>query len=98
MSKLLKLSNECKFTKPKEIIKFMFLTHNTHKRVQEQLLKEVTKVMTVSTVLNIAQKVEAIIQSKHYAQSLHNGKASQNVEVNDVMHRLLSRSGRRGHG
>ena len=35
MSKLHELSNECKFTNPEEIIKFMFLTHNTHKRVQE---------------------------------------------------------------
>ena len=35
MSKLCKLSNEWGFTHPKEIIKFMFLTHNTHMRVQE---------------------------------------------------------------
>ena len=57
----------------------MFLAHNTHNRVQEQLLKEVSKAVSVSNVLNIAQKVEAIVQSKHYPQNLHDGKASQNI-------------------
>ena len=98
MSKLCKLSNGCKFTYPKEIIKFMFLTHNIHKRVQEQLLKEVTKVMSISNVLNIAWKVEAIIQSKCYGQNLYNGKASQNVKVKDIKHRSLSRSDRKHCG
>ena len=98
MSRLCKISNECEFTNPKELIEFMSLTHNTHKRVQEQLLKEVTKAMSVSNVLNIAQKVDAIIQRKCSTQNLHDGKASQNVEVNNVKHRSLSRSGRRGCG
>ena len=61
MSKLHALNNEWEFTNPQEIIKFMFLTHNTHNRVQEQLLKEVTKAKLVSDVLNISQKVEVII-------------------------------------
>ena len=48
-----------------EIIKFMFLSHIIQKRVQEELLKEVTKVMSVGNVLNIAQKVEVT----HYIQT-----------------------------
>ena len=98
MSKLCELSNGCEFTHPKEIIKFMFLIHNTCKRVEEQLLKEVTKVMSVSNVLNVAHKVEVIIQSICYGQNLHDGKASQNVEVNDVKHISHSRSGMGDHG
>ena len=57
MSKLHEFSNEWKFTNPKEIIKFIFLTHNTHKRVHKELFKEVTDVMSVSNLLNIAQQV-----------------------------------------
>ena len=98
MSKLCELSNACEFTNHEEIIKFMFLTHNTCKRVQEQLLNEVIKAMFISNMLNIAQKVEVIIQSEHYTQNLHNGKTSQNVEVNNVKHRSHSRSCRGGHG
>ena len=43
MSQLRSLSNDCAFTNADEVVKFLFLIHNSHKRVQDQLLKDVTK-------------------------------------------------------
>ena len=43
MSQLCSLSNDCAFTNADEVVKFLFLIHNSHKHVQDQLLKDVTK-------------------------------------------------------
>ena len=43
MSQLRSLSNDCAFTNADEVVKFLFLIHNSHKRVQDQFLKDVTK-------------------------------------------------------
>ena len=43
MSQLRSLANDCAFTNADEVVKFLFLIHNSHKRVQDQLLKDVTK-------------------------------------------------------
>ena len=37
------LAKDCGFTNEDEVVKFLFLIHNNHKRVQDQLLKDVTK-------------------------------------------------------
>ena len=43
MSQLHSLSKDCAFINADEVVKFLFLIHNSHKRVQAQLLKDVTK-------------------------------------------------------
>ena len=43
MSQLHSLTNKCAFTNADEVVKFLFLIHNSHKRIQDQLLKDVTK-------------------------------------------------------
>ena len=37
MSKLRNLAKECGFTNQDEVVKFLFLIHNSHRRVQDQL-------------------------------------------------------------
>ena len=80
MSRLRTLAKDCGFTNEDEVVKFLFLIHNNHKRVQDQLLKEVTKESTITDCLQTARRVEAIIQSEKLAQKMHSNQ-SDNVSV-----------------
>ena len=62
MSQLRSLSNYCAFTNADEVVKFLFLIHNSHKRVQDQLLKDVTKNSSLTDCLLSARQIEAHIQ------------------------------------
>ena len=54
MSQLRALTKDCAFTQEDEV-KFLFLIHNSHKHVQDQLLKDVTKDSTITDCLQSAR-------------------------------------------
>ena len=56
MSQLCSLANECAFTNVGEVVKFLFLIHNSHKHVQDQLLKDVTKNSSLTDCLQSARQ------------------------------------------
>ena len=93
MSQLHSLSNDCAFTNADEVVKFLFLIHNSHKRVQDQLLKDVTKNSSLTDCLLSARRVEAHIQTEKLAHKMHNNM-SDNVSVDAFK---KSKPGR-GHG
>ena len=43
ISQLPALTKDCAFTQEDKVVKFLFLIHNSHKCIQDQLLKDVTK-------------------------------------------------------
>ena len=55
-------------TNADEVLKFLFLIHNSHKCVQDQLLKDVTKDSSFKDCLQSARGVEAHIQTEKLAQ------------------------------
>ena len=95
MSQLRSLSKDCAFTNADEVVKFLFLIHNSHKRVQDQLLKDVTKNSSLTDCLLKARRIEAHIQMEKLAHKMHNNM-SDNVSVDAFK---KSQPGRgRGHG
>ena len=64
------LAKECNFTNQDEVSKFLFLIHNQHKRVQDQLIKEMKTTTSLAECLQIAKWVEDTIQAEHLAQQL----------------------------
>ena len=80
MSQLHSLSNDCAFTNADEVVKFLFLIHNSHKHVQDQLLKDVTKNSSLTDCLLSARQIEAHIQTEKLAHKMHNSM-SDNVSV-----------------
>ena len=95
MSKLRNLAKDCGFANQDEVVKLLFLIHNSHKRVQDQLLKEITKDSAINDCLQSARRVEAIIQSEKLAQKMHSN-SGDNVSV-DALRKTKSGRGR-GYG
>ena len=91
MSKLHNLAKECGFINQDEVVKFLFLIHNSHRCVQDQLLKEITQASTINDCLQSARRVEAIIQSEKLAQKMHSN-AGDSVSV-DAFKKTKSGSG-----
>ena len=95
MSQLRALAKDCAFTQEDEVVKFLFLIHNSHKRVQDQLLKDVTKDSSITDCLQSARRVESHIQTEKLAHKMHNNM-SDNVSV-DAFKKTKPGRGR-GHG
>ena len=51
---LKELARQCEFTNKEEIVKFLFLIHNKHERVREELLKSVMKDTSLNQCLEFA--------------------------------------------
>ena len=80
------LTKECNFTNQDEVSKFLFLIHNQHKRVQDQLIKEMKTTTSLAECLQIAKQVEDTIQAERLAQQLQQGliKGNGKTEVASV--------------
>ena len=61
-------------------MKFLFLIHNSHKHIQDQLLKDVTKDSSITDCLQSARLVKAHIQTEKLAHKIHNNM-SDNMSV-----------------
>ena len=63
MHRLKDLSKQCEFTNSGEVVKFLFLIHNKHSEVKQELLKHVTKETALGQCLEYAHNIEGNLQS-----------------------------------
>ena len=102
MQRIRHLAKECDFTNQDEVSKFLFLIHNQHKHVQDQLIKEMkTTTTSLAECLQIAKRVEDTIQAEHLAQQLQQGliKSNGKTEVTSIQRwHSKSKKGPKGKG
>ena len=58
MYRLKDLAKQCTFTNSDEVVNFLFLIHNKHAEVKQELLKHVTKETTLGQCLEFAHNIE----------------------------------------
>ena len=89
------------FTNQDEVSKFLFLIHNQHKHVQDQLIKEMRTTTSLAECLQIAKRVEDTIQAERLAQQLQQGSVNSNgkTEVASIQRgHSKSKKGPKGKG
>ena len=86
------LAEQCEFTNSDEVIKFLFLIHNKHTYVIQELLKCVTKDTTLGQCLEYDCNIEGNLQSvklskyvKKAQPSVSTTKVNVHANLNDVM-------------
>ena len=95
MSKLCDVANDCRFANKDEIVKILFLIHNTNERVKDQLIEKIKTVVTLTDILQLAKTVELTVQmetlSKQLLQNI--GKLGMTIEVHAIKkhHHIKSR-------
>ena len=82
MYRLKDLTSQCKFTNSDEVVKFLFLIHNKHSEVKQELLKHVTKDTTLGQWLEYAHNIEGNLQSVKLSKYVE--KTQLSVSVTDV--------------
>ena len=82
MYKLKDLAKQCEFTNSEEVVKFLFLIHNKHVEVKQQLLKCVTKETTLAQCLEYAHSAEGNLQSVELSRYID--KVPNSTEVHAV--------------
>ena len=65
-----------RLTNSDEVVKFLFLIHNRHSEVQQELLKHVTKDKTLMQCLEYAHSVEGNLQSVKLSKYIEKAQAS----------------------
>ena len=76
MYRLKDLAEQCEFTNSDEVVKFLFLIHNRHSEVKQELLKCVTKDTTLIQCLEYAHSVESKLQSVELSKYIENVQPS----------------------
>ena len=82
----LKTSQQCKFTNADEVVKFLFLIHNKHSEVKQELLKCVTKDTTLGQFLEYACNIGGNLQSvklSKYVEKVQPSVSATEVHVVD---------------
>ena len=88
MNNLKELARQCEFTNKDEIVKFLFLIHNKHERVREELLKSVTKDTSLNQCLEFARCVEGNMQSEELFKKMgDNILDPQSIKVDAIKHK-----------
>ena len=82
MYQLKDLGKQCEFINSDEVVKFLFLIHNKHSEVKQELLKCVTKDTTLGQCLEYTRIVESNLQSVKLSKYI--GKAQPSVSTTDV--------------
>ena len=86
ISQLCDVANDCSFANKDEIVKFLFLTHNTNERVKDQLIEKMKTMDTLTGILQLAKTVESTVQmetlSKQLLQNI--GKLNTTTDVHAV--------------
>ena len=70
MSKLCNVANNCSFANRDEIVKFLFLTHNTNKRVNDELIEKMKTIDTLADIFQLAETVESTVQTDTLSEQL----------------------------
>ena len=76
MYRLKDLSKQCEFTNSDEMVKFLFLIHNRHSEVKQELIECVTKGTTLIQCLEYARSVEGNLQSVELSKYVENAQPS----------------------
>ena len=82
MYRLKDLTGQCKFTNVDKVVKFLFLIHNKHSEVKQELLKCVTKDITLSQCLEYVHNIEGNLQSVKLSKYVE--KAQPSVSATEV--------------
>ena len=53
-----------------EIVKFLFLIHNTNERVKDQLIEKMKTMDTLTDILQLAKTVESMVQIETLSKQL----------------------------
>ena len=79
------LAKQCEFMNSDEIVKFLFLIHNKHSEVKQELLKHVQKETILSQCLECARSVEGNLQSVELSRYIDKvPQPNNNAEVHAV--------------
>ena len=81
------LPSQWEFTNADEVVKFLFLIHNKHSEVKQELLKCVTKDATLGQCLECAPNIEGNFQSDELSKYVDNVKphaSKTEVSVNAI--------------
>ena len=70
ISKLCDVANDWSFANKDEIVKFLFLIHNTNERVKDQLIDKMKTTDTLTDILQLAKTVELIVQMETLSKQL----------------------------
>ena len=70
MARIKELVKEGAFTQQEEIIKFLFVIHNTNDKVREYLIDKADPTKTCSDFLNLARSVESMVQTETMSKQL----------------------------
>ena len=82
MCRLKDLASQSEFTNSDEVVKFLFLIHNKHSEVKQELLKCVTKDTTLGQCLEYARNIEGNLQSVKLSKYVE--KTQPSVSATDV--------------
>ena len=70
MARIKELVKEGAFTQQEEIIKFLFVIHNTNDKVREYLIDKADPTKTCSDFLNLARSVKSMVQTETMSKQL----------------------------
>ena len=62
LNKLKDIAADCSFSNKEEVIKFLFLIHNTNQRVKDYLIEHMKPENTIADVLQLAKTVKSTVQ------------------------------------
>ena len=84
MTRIKELVREGGFKEKDEVIKFLFVIHNTDPKVREYLIDKGDSTKTCSDFLNLARSVESMVQTETMSKQLlqNVGKLSINAVQN----------------
>ena len=86
MSKLHDVANDYRFANKDEIVKFLFLIHNTSERVKDQLIEKMKTMDTLTDILQLVKNIKSIVQKETLSKELlqNIGKLGAATEVHAI--------------
>ena len=86
MTRIKELAKEGGFTQQEEIVKFLFVIHNTDPKVRDYLIDKGDPAKSCSDFLNLARSVESMVQTETMSKQLlqNVGKLSVNMVQNQT--------------
>ena len=78
--KLCSVAKDCKFSDSDNVIKLLFLINNKNAEVRSKLLKEVKNTSTLDDYLDIAHRIECVVEAEKLAK-LTLSTTQSNVQI-----------------
>ena len=70
MNKLREVAGECSLTTPEEVIKLLFVIHNTNTKVRDHLIDKINHRKSAHDFLMLAKSVESMVQTENLLNKL----------------------------